>query len=373
MMKRRLLAAGLATVMALSMTACSTKAEPETKAEESKTEAQSAEETKAAESTDSGAPYYVRPASEVTGKITVYTTMEETQQQVLRDMWKQYYPDCEMEIQADSVGTLATRIRSDESSDADVVIGGMFAADGETYHDILQPYTAACDKEQGYHDESGYYTFYDVQLMSLVVNPALRDELGIEIKGYEDLLNPALKGKIILAAPDASSSGWRQLQTILAVMGDEFDDEKSWDYIKQLIPASFSTTSSKDVYNLVSNGEYVVGLSYESSVAALINDGAPIECVYMEEGNTAMAGGAAIVKNAPNLPAAQAMMDLLSSAEFQDARAEASAGRGSNTLCNLSGLPDEETLAIKDLDFAYLAEHKEEMLNKWNELYAELN
>ena len=373
MMKRRLLAAGLAAVMALSMTACSTKAEPETKAEESKTEAQSAEETKAAESTASGLPYYVRPASEVTGKITVYTTMEETQQQVLRDMWKQYYPDCEMEIQADSVGTLATRIRSDESSDADVVIGGMFAADGETYHDILQPYTAACDKEQGYHDESGYYTFYDVQLMSLVVNPALRDELGIEIKGYEDLLNPALNGKIILAAPDASSSGWRQLQTILAVMGDEFDDEKSWDYIKQLIPASFSTTSSKDVYNLVSNGEYVVGLSYESSVAALINDGAPIECVYMEEGNTAMAGGAAIVKNAPNLSAAQAMMDLLSSAEFQDARAEASAGRGSNTLCNLSGLPDEETLAIKDLDFAYLAEHKEEMLHKWNELYAELN
>ena len=88
--------------------------------------------------------------------------------------------------------------------------------------------------------------------------------------------------------------------------------------------ASFSTTSSKDVYNLVSNGEYVVGLSYESSVVALINDGAPIECVYMEEGNTAMAGGAAIVKNAPNLPAAQAMIDLLTSAEFQDARAAVS-------------------------------------------------
>ena len=37
---------------------------------------------------------------------------------------KNYYPDCELEIQADSVGTLATRIRSDESCDADVVIGG---------------------------------------------------------------------------------------------------------------------------------------------------------------------------------------------------------------------------------------------------------
>ena len=34
------------------------------------------------------------------------------------------------------------------------------------------------------------------------------------------------------------------------------------------------------------------------------------------------------------------MMDLLSSAEFQDARAEVSAGRGSNGNCDLKGLPD---------------------------------
>lgn len=220
---------------------------------------------------------------------------------------------------------------------------------------------------------AGYYTFYDVQVMCLAVNPELRDELGIKIEGYEDLLQPELEGKIIIAAPDASSSGYRQLQTVLATMGDSFDDEKGWDYIKELIPQTFSTTSSKDVFNLVSNGEYVAGLSYESSVVAMINDGAPIECVYMKEGNTAMAGGAAIVKTAPNLEAAQAMMDLLSSAEFQDARAEVSAGRGSNGNCDLKGLPDSDTLGLVDLDYDYLAEHKDEMINKFTEMYADLN
>ena len=318
-------------------------------------------------------PYYVHDASEITGTLNVYTTMEETQQEVLQEIWSKYYPNCELEIQADSIGTLATTIRSDETTDADVVIGGLFAADGDSYHDILQPYTAACDEEQGYHDAAGYYTFYDVQLMCLVVNPQLRDELGIEIKGYEDLLQPELKGKIILAAPDSTSSGYRQLQTILATMGDSFDDEKGWEYISKLIPQTFSTTSSKDVFNLVSTGEYVAGLSYESSVVALINDGAPIECVYMEEGNTAMAGGAAIIKTAPNLPAAQAMMDLLSSAEFQDARAQASAGRGSNTNCNLQGLPEESGLGIVDLDFDYLAEHKDDLIGRFTEMYADLS
>lgn len=353
----------LLAVLALMLTSCSTPSEEPGKDDNASQDPQQEVER----------PYYVKGEDEVTGTLTVYTTMEETQQKALLDLWGKYYPNSKIEIQADSVGTLATRIRSDERNDADVVIGGLFAADGDTYHDILQPYTAVNDSEQLYHDESGYYTFYDVQVMSLVVNPQLRDELGIEIKGYKDLLDPKLKGKIILAAPDASSSGYRQLQTMLAVMGDEFDDDKGWDYIKELIPQAFSTTSSKDVYNLVINGEYVVGLSYESTVAALIKDGAPIENIYMEEGNTAMAGGAAIVKDAPNLVAAQAMMDLLASTEFQDIRARESSGRGSNGQSDLLDLPKEDTLNMVELDFDYLTENKAKLIDKWNSLWAELH
>ena len=363
MKKKKLLTMFLALTMVLSLAACGSKANGGVKTEKEKT---------SPVVTTKERPYYVKDEDKVTGTITVYTTMEETQQAALKKVWSNYYPNCKIEIQADSVGTLATRIRGDESSDVDVVIGGLFAADGDVYHDILQPYTSVCDKEQLYHDASGFYTFYDVQVMCLVVNTQLRDELGIEINGYKDLLNPALKGKTILAAPDASSSGWRQVQTILSVMGDKFDDEKGWSYIKSLMPMSFSTTASKDVYNLVTNGEYVVGLSYESTVAALIKDGAPVKCVYMEEGNTAMAGGAAIVKDAPNLIASQAMMDLLASKEFQDIRAAESSGRGSNSNCNLIDLPSEKTLNLVDLDFTYLSKNKSAICDKWNTLWAEL-
>lgn len=370
---KKILSVLLAGVMVTSMAACGTPSDSPTEASQS----QDTETTSTTSIEEAGnqedRPYYVRPEGEITGKITVYTTMEETQQTVLKDLWNKYYPDCKIEIQADSAGTLAARIRGDETSDADVVIGGLFESDGDMYHDILQPYTAVNDEEQLYHDGTGYYTYYDVQIMSLVVNPELRDELGIEINGYEDLLNPALEGKIILAAPDATSSGWRQLQTILATMGDEFDDQKGWDYIEKLMPMCFSSTSSKDIYNLVSNGEYVVGLSYESSVAALIRDGARIENVYMEEGNTAMASGGAIAKNAPNLPAAESMMDLLASAEFQQIRAEQSSGRGSNMYSEVPDLPDESTLNLMPLDFDYLAENKTAICDRWNQLWAQLN
>lgn len=316
-------------------------------------------------------PYYVRDEGEIDGTITVYTTMEETQQEALKTLWEKYYPESQLEIQADSVGTLATRIRGDGDSDADVIIGGLFAADGDIYHDILQPYTPTNEEELNYTDDSGYYTFFDVQIMSLIVNPELRDELGVEINGYEDLLDPKLDGKIILAAPDASSSGWRQLQTMLATMGDDFDDEEGWDYVEELMPMAFSTTSSKDVYNLVVNGEYVVGLTWETIVDALIQDGAPVENVYMEEGNTAMASGGAIVKDAPNTPAAEAMMDLLASTEFHDLRTEKSSGRSANSLSSLDGLPEEEDMDLTPLDADYLIEHKDDMIDKWNRLWSE--
>ncbi|MFA6776119.1 MAG: extracellular solute-binding protein [Sphaerochaetaceae bacterium] len=317
-------------------------------------------------------PSWARGVDEVTGTLTVYTTMEETQQDILLKLWNQVYPKCKVEIVADSVGTLATKIRSDETSGADVVIGGMFAADGTKYHDILQPYTSRLDGDQEFHDPSGYYSFYDVQVMCLVVNPDILQELGVTVKGYEDLLQPQLKGKIILADPAASSSGWRQLQTILATMGDSFDDQKGWDYVKKLMAQSFKTNSSKDVYNLVNEGEYAVGLSYESTPAGIIaGGGATMKIVYMEEGNTAMPGGAAIAKGAPNLTAAQAMIDMLGSVEFQNMRADL-AGRGSNAHCKASDLPASSVLGLKDLDYAYLGTNKDKMLDHWNELWAEV-
>ncbi len=365
---KRLLCVLLASVIGLSTAACSSGTNTADASSASSVGSQTASSP-----SDSSLPYYVHSADKITGNITVYTTMEDKEQEVLKGLWSKYYPKCEMKIQADSIGTLATKIRGDQSTNADVVIGGMFQADGSMYQDILQKYTAACDKEQSYHDPAGYYTYYDVQVMCLVVNPELCKQFGVKISGYKDLLNPKLKKKIILADPSASSSGWRQLQTILAVMGDKFNDDKSWNYIKQLIPMCFSTSSSKAVYNLVSSGEYVAGLSYESAVKDMIKDGAPIECVYMKEGNTAMAGGAAIVKKAKNLPAAQAMMDLLSSSEFQSARAKESCGRGSNSKCKLNDLPESSTLNMKDLNFSYLSKNKGDICKKWNDLWAQLH
>lgn len=322
-------------------------------------------------------PSWAKPVDAVTGKLIVYTTMEETQQAVMRKVWEMLYPKCSIEFQNDSVGTLITRLKAEASAPvADVLMGGLFAADGSRYHDVLQKYISVNDPLQNYHDPAGYYNFFDVQIMCLVVNKTLRDELGVEIKGYGDLLNPKLKGKIILAQPSATSSAYRQLQTILATMGDKFDDEKAWAYIEKLIAQcnGVITNSSSQVYNDVINGEYVVGLSYESTVLAMIDQGADhIECVYMKEGNTAMASGGAIVKGAKNIVAAEAMMDIATSNLFQDMRVRESGGRGTNSLCEGSGVPSEKELNVKPLDYDYLRAHQAELFAHFSSLWEKVN
>lgn len=322
-------------------------------------------------------PSWVRedPAS-IGNTIVVYSTLDDPQQATVENIWYQYYPDCTIEWINDSVGKLIARARGEVNNpQADVIMGGLFESDGTTYHDVLQPYTPTIADELNKLDPYGYYSFFDVQYMALVVNNDLVDELGIEINGYADLLQPELKGKIIMADPSASSSAYRQFHTILALMGDEFGDDKSWEYLDQLIANTDGviTTSSSTVFKSVINGEYVVGLTYENIVQMQIeqNGADNITLVYPVEGNTACASGAGMIKDCPHYEAAAAFLDFCSSAEYQQARAVENCARGVNVGISYGNYPADEELGVVTIDWEWLGTQKDALLEKWAEHWAE--
>ncbi len=254
-------------------------------------------------------------------------------------------------------------------------MGGLFESDGTNYHDVLEPYTPSIADELDRLDPYGYYSFFDVQYMALVVNTELRDELGIKIEGYEDLLQPELKGKIILADPAATSSGYRQLHTILALMGDEINDDKAWDYLDKLIANcdGVITTSSSTVFKSVINGEYVVGLTYENIVQMQIekNGADNIELVYMKEGNTACASGAGKVKGCPHPDAADAFLDFCSSVEYQQARSVDNCARGVNKGIIYGNYPSDSEIGVVPIDWEWLGGEKQAILEKFAEHWAQ--
>ena len=96
----------------------------------------------------------------------------------------------------------------------------------------------------------------------------LEKELGLNIQSYEDLLNPALKGRIVLSDPNSSSAAWNNMCNIFAVYG--YDTQEAWDYLRALLENGLViSTSSSVCFKSVDSGEYVVGLTYEDGADTL--------------------------------------------------------------------------------------------------------
>ena len=104
----------------------------------------------------------------------------------------------------------------------------------------------------------------------------------IEINGYADLLNPELKGKIVFADPQASSSSFEHLVNMLYAMGTD-GQPNGWDYVREFCKQlpNGCVNSSSAVYKGVADGEYAVGLTFEQGAATYVSQG-NIKVVYME-------------------------------------------------------------------------------------------
>lgn len=228
-------------------------------------------------------------------------------------------------------GDAMKRISSETANPTfDLMYGGSlanYAANKDLFQDYLSSEDANLMPE--YQNKLGYCTNYTVDGSVLLVNTELLAELGIEINGYADLLQPELKDKIVTADPSASSSAFCQLTNMLLAMGG-YESDEAWQYVTDLFKNINGkvVSSSSAVYKGVYNGEYVVGLTYEDPCVTFLKDGATnIKIVYPVEGTVFLPAQIGIVKNAKNLENAQAFVDFMLSEEAQVFLAENTTSR----------------------------------------------
>ena len=317
-------------------------------------------------------------AATLSGTVVIYSTQTDVDHEVFLEVFNKEYPDVNVEFISGSLGELVARVDAEkENPQADVIFGGLSQTDGDQYLDLLQEYTPKY-ADQCAVESNGYYTYFAYQYVCLIKNTEVLNELGVDVKGYADLLQPELKGHIIQADPSASSSAWRQLQTMLYLMGDEFGDEKAWDYQKSLMENcnGVISTSSSACYKDVYNGEYAVGLTYDNGAISLLMSGADnVEIVWPTEGNTVCAFASGMVKNYPHPELAAAVLDVLSSADFQLAREKAAGSRGPNTtyVNDESYFPADIDDGVVPMDFEMMSAQKSTLIEKWTDLWASIN
>lgn len=327
------------------------------------------------------APAPEAPAEEpLSGDLVLYSSMTDADLDALITCFNEVYPDINVEVVNGSAGDMITRLQGESSNPVgDLVWGGMADSDGDKNADVFEAWVSEHDAENGdgFHSTNGLYSMDHLSTVVFCVNTELESQLGIEIKSYQDLLNPALKGKIIFSDPNSSSAAWNNLCNIMSVYGN--DSDESWAYIEQLMANLVITNSSSTCFKSVQQGEYVVGMTYEDGAVNLIKDGADnIRLQYPEEGTSATVFGTALVKNGPNQENAKAMIDFICSAEGQTALAAYQEGtlRYTNagyTVPDNAWLPASSEIKWVDRDVEFLTANKEQILEHWNDLWASVN
>jgi iron(III) transport system substrate-binding protein len=202
------------------------------------------------------------------------------------------------------------------------------------------------------------------------VNTEELAEVGVEVKSYADLLQPELLGKIAFGDPTSSSSAFAQLTNMLKAVGGDYESDASWDYVSALVTQldGVMIGSSTQVAQDVANGEYVVALTYEPLSLNFVRSGAPVEIVYPSEGAAFLPATIQIISGGPNPDAAKAFIDFITSEVGQNIIAEDTAGRPLRDGIVKPGLPAFSEFATITEDGSYVAEHRDEIVERFRSI-----
>lgn len=354
-MKKRLIALLCVAAMALSLVACGGSKEE-------------AATTEKAETTESS----VKEESKESNQLIIYSPLTES---MIDSMISKFEEETGIDVECLAMGTgdALKRIQTEvDSPQADVLWSGTIGTvkqNGEYFAEYVTP------NEDAFYDDyknvEGNLTRFDTVPSVIMVNTDLIGD--IEINGYEDLLNPELKGKIAFADPAASSSSFEHLVNMLYAMGGG-NPENGWDYVTKLCEQLDGKllSGSSAVYKGVADGEYVVGLTFEQGSAQYVAAGSPVKTVYMEEGVIFRGDGVYIIKNCPNEANAQKFIDWLTTQEVQEfmnntqfrrtIRNDVPAGDAMEPMENIKVIKDDE---------ADTAAHKAEWLDQFKDIFTQ--
>ncbi|MGE5582035.1 MAG: ABC transporter substrate-binding protein [Bacillota bacterium] len=217
-------------------------------------------------------------------------------------------------------GEIVDRVIGNASSNkVDIILGGTADAHQSLANSgLLAKYRSpvAKDIEAGFKSPDDYWTGIYVGPLAICVNENLwrKEFAGCGLKkpeAFEDLLNPAFKGKIIMPDPLTSGTAY----TILASLIQLWGEEKAVDYFRRLHKnIGEYTKSGFNVSQKVAVGDYLIGINFVHDQLLMRQAGFNISCA-IPPGAGWEIGCVSMVKNCQHPKAAKAFIDFMVSRE----------------------------------------------------------
>ncbi|NLV58241.1 MAG: extracellular solute-binding protein [Clostridiales bacterium] len=313
----------------------------------------------------------ITAATAESGSLVLYSTESDALINLIVPGFEAKY-GIKVEIITAGTGEMLKRIQSEQNDPlGDVLLGASYLM-AKSNQDLFEPYVSP--ENENLLDDfkfDGVGT-YKVGCSVLLVN---KDLIGdIQIRGYEDLLNPALKGKIAAADAAASSSSFDHLVNMLVDFSPEgeYESDAAWEFVQQLLYQIDGKilNGSSAVHKGVVDGEYVVGVTYEDPAASYVKNGANnVEVVYMDEGVVFFGSALNIIKGAKNIDNAKLFVDYVYSAEVQDKLGSEACLRpvreGAVVGDHMKPLAE---INVKTVSNAWVSENKDRLTATWIDL-----
>lgn len=277
-----------------------------------------------------------------------------------------------VEIIVAGTGELVKRVESEKNNP----MGDILWAADETMlsakKDLFTLYTSSENDNmmEGFRNKTGYFSPAFADPTVFIIN---KDVLGdIKVEGFQDLLNPELKGKIAFGDPANSSSAFQSLAAMLYAMGDgDPMADKAWDFVDKFIANldGKMMSSSGQLHKSVADGEYPIGLTWEDPVVNYKINGAPVEVVFPVEGAIFPGESVQIIKGAKNLENAQKFVDYMLSEKIQNLVGSELTVRPLREDVQLADYmtPTEDIVLVKNYDEAWVSENKDAIVSRFNE------
>lgn len=311
--------------------------------------------------------YVVGCGEEVEGRteIKVYTHNDEPEMQAFIEALEED-TGIKAEILRMSSGELWSRLEAENPNfGADMVWGMMhsFAFKAEE-EDILQPYMSPEweDIPGEFKDEEGRWYGWSYWYNAIAVNEDLIKEAGYDPPtSWEDLLDPKWQGEIVAPDPGTSGTAYLIVSTIMQLMGEE----EGWEYLAKLNEnVDHYSKSGTAPAQMVAEGEYMIGLSWDMGVFNRIEEGYPIIAVIPEEGVGYDLDVAWILNGAENPETAEMVIDWIGSQRGMEVAHE-----------HRDFVTREEVMEIDfeanfiDYDAEWAAENRDRIMEEWRETF----
>ncbi|MBO4456517.1 MAG: extracellular solute-binding protein [Butyrivibrio sp.] len=277
-----------------------------------------------------------------------------------------------IEVRMIECGTADAIDKVAEDDDVDIMWGGSVLTVGP-FSDLFYQYETPNEKyfKDEYKASDIACTFFsDVPSVIIINNDMIG---GKKIKGYADLLDSDLVGKIAFANPAKSSSSFEHLVNMLYAMGGG-DPEKGWDYVGKFTKSLSGNLldSSSMVYEGVANGRYAVGLTFEEAAVTMLKSDKHVSIIYMDEGVVSTPDGIYINKNSKKIDKCKKFVDFMTDRNTQIYIAQTLGRRSVRIDVEASGLvlPKNDINNIT-VDKKTVTENKDKWIAKFKDIYEE--